>query len=384
MSLYVHLPFCVRKCRYCDFNSHAFVDHDLDAHVDAVVAEATMRAEGLRPQTVFVGGGTPTLIGPARMTRLLDGLDRATGFRASASEVTMEANPESLDAATAEAMRGGGVDRVSIGVQSLDDEVLRAYDRVHDGDTALAAFDVACAAGFKRINLDLIYAFPGQDTQAWEDTLATVHALGPEHLSCYELSYEPGTTLTKLRDKGKWHGEDPERCAALFERTRELNAAAGYAPYEVSAFARAGEACRHNLAYWRSLDYVGIGAGAAGWRDGERRQNLAAPEEYRAAVEAGRDPHATRERPTPAMRLFDHLMMGLRLEHEGVSLARAEAQCGDAVGELRPKLDELVDRGLLAWVEREQDTRLVATAGGYRILDSVLAELLPDGDGMEV
>jgi len=385
VSLYVHLPYCVRKCRYCDFNSHGYTSQDLAAHVACILQEASLRAQDLAPQTVFFGGGTPTLLGAEHLSHLLDGLAEITGFRQSAQEVTMEANPESLTSEVASAILHGGVDRLSIGVQSLDNDVLAAYDRVHDAKEALAAYDRARAAGFRRINLDLIYAFPGQDPQQWVDTLHTVHQLGPEHLSCYELSYEPGTSLTRLRDLGRWQEEDPERCAALFDLTREQNAAAGYHSYEVSAFAQPGEECQHNLAYWRSLDYLGLGAGAASWRQGVRSMNLAKPEDYERAMGEGHRPLAQEEATPPTMRLFDHLMMGLRLEREGVSLERMKRQCGSAaVASILPRLQDFVARKqLLSWQDEEGE-HFRATAQGLRMLDSLLQELLPEGGELEV
>ncbi len=385
VSLYVHLPYCVRKCRYCDFNSHGYTSQDLAAHVEAILQEASLRAQDLAPQTVFFGGGTPTLLGAQHLARLLDGLEEITGFRQSAGEVTMEANPESLSAEVAAAILQGGVDRLSIGVQSLNNEVLAAYDRVHDAKEALAAYARARESGFRRINLDLIYAFPGQDPQQWVDTLHTVHELGPEHLSCYELSYEPGTSLTRLRDLGRWQEEDPERCAALFDLTREQNAAAGYHSYEVSAFAQPGEECRHNLAYWRSLDYVGLGAGAASWRQGVRSMNLAKPEDYERVMGEGRRPLAQQEETLPDMRVFDHLMMGLRLEREGVSVERMKRQCGsDAVDAILPRLHEFVARDLLRVWQDQEGQRFCTTARGLRMLDTLLQELLPDDDQLEV
>lgn len=385
-SLYVHLPFCVRKCRYCDFNSYAFKEQDLDRHVDAVIREAQSRVEGLRPQTVFFGGGTPTLIGPERLTRLLDGLHAITGFRDSATEVTVEANPESLTGEVAHAAAQGGVDRFSIGFQSLRPEVLEAYDRVHGPEDSLRAFEAARTAGIERINVDLIFAFPGQDPDQWFEDLEAVHALEPEHLSCYELAYEPGTALTRLRDVGRWEMEDPELCLELFEETRRRNEAAGYGGYEVSAFAKAGEASRHNLAYWRSLDYAGIGAGAAGWKDGLRRRNVELPEEYERRVEAGRDPVGEQEQCTPETVLFDGLMMGLRLPKEGVSLARLRRISGlDLLEEHGEDIARAQEEGLLELLgPAGAPTTLRTTARGLLLLDDILQRFLPEPPSLSV
>lgn len=379
MSLYVHLPFCVKKCRYCDFNSYAWSGQSLAQHVDAVLAEARLRAAGLRPQTVFFGGGTPSFLPAPDLTRLLAELDAITGFRASAREITLEANPESFDAARAAACAGGGVTRISLGVQSLQTDVLLAYDRVHDAAGARRAFEHARAAGFRRINCDLIFAFPGQDPEIWRRDLSEVLSWQPEHVSCYELSYEPGTALTRLRDAGRWEGEESQRCRELFDMTAEITAQQGFGAYEVSAFARTGEAALHNVAYWRSLDYVGIGAGAASWRHGERRKNLARPDAYEAALAAGADPVAESERPAAPTVLFDNLMMGLRLREEGVSHARLLARTG-----LLPEVAqaavwrELHAEGMLETVGAGIGRRTRATPRGLLFLDDLLVRLAPD------
>lgn len=373
VSLYVHLPFCVSKCRYCDFNSWAWTGQSLEAYVDALLDEARRRATGLRPQTVFLGGGTPSLLPAGLLARLLDELDAITGFRTSSRESTMEANPESFDDARADAARAGGIDRISLGVQSLQPEVLRAYDRVHDGAQALDALARA-RARFPRVNADLIFAFPGQDPSAWEDDLQRVLDAGPDHVSCYELSYEPGTALTRLRDAGRWQAEEAELCAELYARTGELCAAHGLRRYETSNHARPGAACLHNLAAWRSLDYVGIGAGAAGWRDGLRRKNLDRPEAYQDAIRAGRDPIADEERPDVRTLVFDCLMMGLRLLDEGVDRARVRRISGsDPLDVYGDALRRARDEGLVEW----DDARIRTTARGALLLDTLLTRLLP-------
>ncbi len=385
VSLYVHTPFCVSKCRYCDFNSYALTSQSIDDYVDALLSEARDRIQQLRPQSVFIGGGTPSLLSPVTLKRLLDGLDDICGFRASSFETTMEANPESLDAATAEAAFSGGVNRLSIGVQSLRPDVLRAYDRVHSPEQALESFSIARSAGFKRINLDLIYAFPGQSTEAWVKDLTAIHELKPEHLSCYELSYEPGTALTRLRDAGRWQSTGQDECADLFTLTRHLNDAVGFEAYEVSAFARPGESSLHNLGYWRSLEYVGIGAGAAGWKNGIRRRNIADPEQYAVAIAQGKDPVGESERPEPRVVLFDHLMMGLRLSKEGVLLSRARRATGlDPMLEYEVQISEACEQGMLEVVASGDGERLRTTSRGLLLLDDILTRFLPDGPDMSV
>jgi len=346
--------------------------------VDALLREAETRAAGLGPQTVFLGGGTPSLLPPDLLARLLRGLEDRCGFRESACEVTLEANPESFDPATAQAAREGGVTRVSIGVQSLQADVLAAFDRAHDAGTALAALRTAREAGFPHLNADLIFGFPGQDPALWESDLEEVLAAGPDHVSCYELSFEPGTPLTRRHRAGRFPAEDDQRLKELFERTGELCAARGFARYEVSNFARPGAGCRHNAAIWRSFDLVGIGAGAAGCRNGLRRKNLARPGEYEAAVLAGEDPRAEEEHPDPRTLLFEVFLMGLRLVREGVRLARARRISGlDPETVLAGPLAELRAEGLLEEIGTGEARALRVTPRGLLFLDSVLTRLLP-------
>ncbi len=361
------------KCRYCDFNSYAWTGQDLERHVRAVLQEAEARAADLRPQTVFLGGGTPSFLPADLLHEFLSELGRITGFGESAHEFTMEANPESFDDARAQAARAGGVDRISLGVQSLRPEVLAAYDRVHSGEQALEALARA-REHFPRFNADLIFAFPGQDPLAWERDLAQVLACEPGHLSCYELSYEPGTALTRLRDAGRWQAEDPDLCEQLYLRTGEILAEHGYTRYETSNFARPGERCLHNLAAWRNLSYVGIGAGAAGWHQGTRRKNLERPDAYEAAVFAGQDPVGESEQPRAETILFDCLMMGLRLVDEGVDRARAQRQSGlDPVTHFAAVWQDLENENLV----RIDVDRIRTTARGALLLDHVLTRLLP-------
>lgn len=339
----------------------------------SLLREAEQRAAGLAPQTVFIGGGTPTFLPAPLLAELLDELDRITGFRSSAHEVTIEANPESFDDARARAAVEGGVNRVSLGVQSLRSEVLAAYDRVHSGDQALAALALAKEL-FPRFSADLIFAFPGQDPSSWERDLRAVLASSPGHVSCYELSYEPGTALTRLRDAGRWQAEDPDLCEQLYLHTGSILNEHGYQRYETSNFAQPGERCLHNLAAWRNLSYIGIGAGAAGWRQGVRRKNLERPDTYQQAVDAGLDPIGEQEQPEAATILFDHLMMGLRLVEEGVDRRRVRAACGiDPIDHFAAAWHDMREQGWVTW----DDHRLCTTERGALLLDTVLSRLLP-------
>ncbi len=375
-GLYVHLPWCVRKCRYCDFHSHAWRDQDLTRTVDALLCEAERRAGGMRPKTVFVGGGTPTLLPAPELRRLLDGLDAVTSFRASAVEVTCEANPESFDDVRAEALRAGGVDRISLGVQSLDDATLARWDRVHDADAARAAFRRAREHGFVRVNVDLIFGWPGHDAEAWRTELEEVLGWEPEHVSCYELMVEPDTALGRAARRGRFAPADDRHRRRLFDLTREVCAAHGFGGYEVSAFARAGEACAHNLNYWRSGEWVGLGVGATSRSELELRTNLTDPAAWTEAALATGDPVGEVERPDPRTRLFDRFLMGLRLPEEGVDLARARDATGlDPERVFGDAWRTLLDDGRL---ERAAPDRIRVGEEGLRHLDTVLLELLPD------
>jgi len=260
--LYVHLPFCAAKCPYCDFFSLAGEGEDTAGAIELVLREADERAPR-DPRTVFVGGGTPTYHSVDELRELFDGLDRASGFRASAAEVTVECNPESLDPAKAAALRELGATRLSIGFQSLDPATLALFGRVHDVDQSFRAYDAARAAGFERVSVDLIYGAPGQTTEGWLAELDRVLALGPDHVSAYSLTFEEGTPFHAWRREGRIVELDEEPALELFEATHARLAAAGLPAYEVSNFASSGQECLHNLNYWRNGPYVGIGPSAA-------------------------------------------------------------------------------------------------------------------------
>lgn len=385
VALYVHLPFCVKRCKYCDFNSYAYTDQNINSYLEAVLSEARLRASNLQPQTVFIGGGTPTFIEAEKLRDFLLELSCITNFRSSAQEVTVEANPESFDENMARALLDAGVNRLSIGFQSLHDEVLKAYDRVHDAATSFKAFEIARNAGFDNINIDLIYSFPGQNPEQWGADLEKIHRLAPEHLSCYELSYEPGTALTKLRDVGGHQENNDEFNTLMFELTRRINSGAGYQAYEVSAFALDGRQCEHNLIYWNSSSYVGIGAGAASWVTPYRTMNLKDPDKYIAAIVNNENHFVENNCCDNTTILFDCLMMGLRLEQCGVSVEQIENLSKlNPLEHYKKQIGFFVDSGLLEIYRGDSQTYLRATASGILQLDTILGELLPDSGSMRV
>ena len=378
LALYIHWPFCKSKCPYCDFNSHVRASIDEVRWRAALLKDlehyATLTRD--RPVTsIFFGGGTPSLMSAETVGAVLE--RAAALWRCGPDiEITLEANPTSVEAARFNAFRSAGVNRVSMGVQALDDGALKFLGRGHDVKEALAALEVARQA-FGRFSFDLIYARPGQTVAAWERELDGAIALAGEHLSVYQLTIEAGTAFAPAHARGDFVLPDEETQAALYETTLTRLEAAGLPAYEISNHARPGAECRHNLVYWRYGDYVGVGPGAHGrlTLDGERvatRQHRA-PETWLEAVEraghGGDEPIAL----TPEEQRDELLMMGLRLA-EGIPRDRFREKLGlDFETALDPaRLAPLLEAGFLEL----DDTRLVATSAGRQRLNAVLARLL--------
>ena len=390
-ALYVHFPYCVVKCTYCDFYSVPVERadgqrEDVDGVLDALLDEARLRAPK-GPRTVFIGGGTPSLPSEAQIARFLDGLDAITGFRASAVEVTAECNPESLDANKAAALLAGGVTRLSVGVQSLRQEVLELFGRAHDADEGLRALAAAREGGATRLSADLIYAAPGQTAAMWEEDLERVLAAagGLEHLSAYNLTFEEGTRLEMLRRRGELGPLDEEVELAMFDATARLCAAAGLERYEVSNYARPGEASAHNLVYWANGAYVGLGPSAVSKVGAARFGNARSVNAWRAAVARAAaddgDPASIadwHEEPAPRARLGESWWLGLR-RVEGVDPAEARAAAGfdlegDGGGDdpALPVAERMVDQGLL----ERAGARFRLTERGRPLADGVAREFL--------
>jgi oxygen-independent coproporphyrinogen-3 oxidase len=374
-ALYIHWPFCLAKCPYCDFNSHVRGGIDVELWREALLADMRHEAElaGGEPlDSVFFGGGTPSLMPPALVGALLEEAQRLWGF-APGIEITLEANPSSVEAANFAAIAAAGVNRVSLGVQSLDNEVLRFLGRLHNGLEALAALDTAQAA-FRRVSFDLIYARPRQTLEQWEAELRRALGFGTEHLSLYQLTIEPGTRFATDVRQGAFVplGDDP--AGDLFALTRELTEAAGLPAYEVSNHARPGEESRHNLTYWRYRDYVGIGPGAHGRRGGMATLRHKKPENWLDAVAATGNGLKEERSLGTAEQASEALLMGLRLA-EGVDLTALSQRFGIAREALvhPPKLAFYESIGL-AW---HRGDRVGITPQGMPLLDALLGELVP-------
>jgi oxygen-independent coproporphyrinogen-3 oxidase len=374
LALYVHWPFCVSKCPYCDFNSHVRESVDQAAWRDALLADLAHEASvlpGRRLGSIFFGGGTPSLMPPATVAAILDAAERAWGFEPGI-EITLEANPSSVEAARFADIAAAGVNRVSLGLQALDNETLAFLGRAHDVTEGLAALDTAQAV-FERVSFDLIYARPGQRLADWHAELARALSFGTEHLSLYQLTIEPGTRFQTEALAGRLVLPDEDRAADLFELTRALTASAGMPAYEISNHARPGAESRHNLTYWRYRDYAGIGPGAHGRRTGVATQRRRKPENWIDAI--ARNGHGIEQEDalTPRERAVEATLMGLRLA-EGIDLARIAALGERPIGELADlaAIDRLVAQGLL----KLEGARLCATDAGMPVLNAILAEVV--------
>jgi putative oxygen-independent coproporphyrinogen III oxidase len=372
-ALYIHWPFCLKKCPYCDFNSHVRSTVDIDAWQAALIADMRHEAAlaGGKPlESIFVGGGTPSLMPPALVAALLAEAERSWGF-APGIEITLEANPSSVEAAAFARLAAVGVNRVSLGLQSLDDAALQFLGRLHSADEGLRALDTAQRA-FARVNADFIYARPGQSEAAWYGELSRALALGTDHLSLYQLTIEPGTRFATDVRSGTFTPLDDDPAADLFALTREMTATVGLPAYEVSNHARPGHESRHNLAYWRYRDYAGIGPGAHGRRGGFATLRHKKPENWFGAV-AERGHGIAEERALAAPeQASEALLTGLRLA-EGVDLAELRARFG--IAELIDRERLALYRGLgLVWIDGE---RIGVTGAGMPLLDALLGELVP-------
>ncbi len=369
LGLYVHIPFCVRKCGYCDFNSYAGLEALAEPYVRAVALEAAVvgpKVFGRRVGTVYIGGGTPSVLHGPQMARLLRCVHSVFAVEPDA-EVTVEVNPDTVSLAKLKRFRGLGVNRLSIGIQALEDAHLRCLGRVHTARAALRSFALARDAGFANINVDLIYAIPEQSLADWRRTIQRVTQLRPEHVSAYALTLEDGTPMHRDMAEGRIALPPEELELAMAESAAELLIAAGYEHYEVSNFALSGRRSRHNQIYWRSEEYVGLGAGAHGYLDGCRYGNVAQPSEYIERAGAGRELAVLRERLPPAKALGEALMLGLRMR-EGVDLSELHRRFEiDPLQRYRRELDDLRRRGLIGM----SNGRLWVTRAGLHLLDEV-------------
>ena len=374
-ALYIHWPFCARKCPYCDFNSHVRTSIDDGIWRDALLADLRFEAEQVADRqplsSVFFGGGTPSLMPPATAAALLEEAERLFGFEPDI-EITLEANPSSVEAERFADLANAGVNRVSLGVQALDDAVLRFLGRLHSVDEALHALDHA-QHRFDRVSFDLIYARPGQTKTEWEQELARALSFGTEHLSLYQLTIEPGTRFATDLRRGLLEPLNDDAAADLYELTQEMTGAAGLPAYEVSNHARSGCESRHNLTYWRYGDYLGIGPGAHGRRDGFATERHKKPENFLSVISSSGSGVSSVSRLSAREQASEALLMGLRLA-EGVDISEIASRFGLQATDLRDDLAaaRLVAQGLLS----QMGDRVRVTGDGMLVLNSIVAELI--------
>ena len=374
-GIYVHWPFCAAKCPYCDFNSHVRARIDEDAWIDAIAAElehvaAWQGDEKPIVETIFFGGGTPSLMSGKAVGAAIDKIARLWRM-ANDVEITLESNPASADATRFRDYRAGGVTRVSLGVQALNDKDLKMLGRLHDVAGAKAALAMAMDT-FERVSLDLIYARPDQTTQQWRDELKEALAFGTDHLSLYQLTIEPATPFATLARTGALTPLDDDNAATLYEITQEMTEAAGRPGYEISNHAKPGEESRHNLLYWRYGAYAGVGPGAHGRLDigGKRIATMAEklPERWQQAVSRRGHGIVEQSEVSNADAAREHLLMNLRLA-EGIDLAAYRARWNTEPDAAR--VAELSEQGFL----KTENGRLIATPQGRLVLNRLIAEI---------
>ena len=367
-AAYLHIPFCLRKCAYCDFNSYAGRESLWPEYVRTLGLEirsaATYKAAPL--ETVYLGGGTPTVLSPDDLLRLLDAVSGSFGLAAGA-EVSIEANPGTVTLESLRRLRNGGFNRLSLGAQSFDDDLLNRVGRVHTADEAVRAYLDAREAGFDNVGVDLICALPGQDQAMWESDLRRLTDLRPEHASLYELTLAQGTPLAEDVAGGRLAVPDEDTQLEMLLTGLSMLTGAGYDRYEVSNYALPGFKCRHNQTYWRCEDYHGFGAGACSFIGGARRRNVSGPEEYIGRMVTGKSVVESSERPDEKQRVAEMLMLSMRTT-EGLDLRAFKQRFGYAFADAYPdRLSALRDRGLAAL----SGDRLQPTKQGILLADEV-------------
>jgi len=374
-ALYIHWPFCLKKCPYCDFNSHVRAQVDYGTWKNALLTEMEREFElagGNSLESVFFGGGTPSLMPAPLVQALLDKARELWGF-SDTVEITLEANPSTLESVNFPALASAGINRVSLGLQALDDAELRFLGRLHGVSESLKALELA-QKHFSRVSFDLIYARPNQSAEQWEAELTRALSFGTDHLSLYQLTIEEGTRFATLVREGAFTPLEDDPAADLFQITRSLTASAGMPAYEVSNHARAGQESRHNLTYWRYRDYVGIGPGAHGRRHGVATTRHKKPENYLSAV-ANTGTGLQEERKLSLReQASEAMLMGLRLA-EGLDAAQLAGRFGLCAADVadEAKLALYTRQGLM-W---QQGDKIGVTEAGMLVLNALIAEVVP-------
>jgi oxygen-independent coproporphyrinogen-3 oxidase len=376
LSIYVHIPFCIQKCGYCDFNAYLYREDTAHAYLSALRQEIMHTAAGrpwqaYRVPSIYFGGGTPSTLTAADLTSVLEVIRRGFAVQADA-EITVEADPGTIDLAGLEALRAGGFNRLSIGIQAFNDRLLRALDRLHSAADARRVLVWARRAGFMDVNLDLMFGLPGQALADWEASLEEAIAFAPTHVSVYGLTIEQRTPFARRQQRGQLVLPDEEAQAAMFEGADRLLTAAGYVHYEISNYALPGWRSHHNLHYWRHGEYLGFGAGAHAYLDGYRWENERLPGRYIRAIAEGGGAAGAPECIDGERRLHEGLMVGLRLL-EGIDLKAFRRDYGVSLESIYAEpVAELTRMGYMQLA----NGRLKLTDRGRLVADAVLGCLL--------
>ncbi len=374
-NIYIHIPFCRAKCRYCGFNSRPLADPaEAERYVGALLREIENSGKGAaRLGTVYFGGGTPSLLSARQLGDILARVIGRYGTAGNCCETTIEANPGTVDIYKLSDLREAGFNRLSLGVQSFDPGLLNLMGRRHAAQQALDAFRDARQAGFDNISLDLIFALPGQTVSGWRDDLDQAMDLEPEHISLYSLTYEPGTEFSAQKSQGLIvpAGEDLEE--EMYLTAIEAMGSAGYQHYEVSNFARNGFRSRHNLNYWMGGDYLGLGAGAHSHLDGKRWSNFKEPDEYVAALTKGESPVEMEENLTPEQRIFEAIFLGLRMT-EGIDVGEFQKKWGMEPVKYMPKIWRKLEEN---YYLEKGGGRIRLNLDGLLVSDTILSDFAP-------
>ncbi|MBI4444910.1 MAG: radical SAM family heme chaperone HemW [Acidobacteria bacterium] len=372
LAIYVHIPFCVRKCLYCDFNSGPAAPDLRRAYLAALNTEITAESRvGTEVSSVFFGGGTPSELTIEELRTLTGTLQRTFPF-AESCEWTLEANPGTVTTQFLQQVGQVGFNRLSLGIQSFNNSHLLRLGRIHNSRQALQAFKDARQAGFENINLDLIFAIPGQTLEQWQSDLDRAIALLPEHLSLYNLTIEPGTEFARLKAEGKFQEVDEESSAAMYEYAMDATQAAGFKQYEISNYARMGKECRHNWAYWRNRPYLGFGVSAASYLEGRRWSNTGNMHSYIEGAMNGGVPRMREERLTGLAALAEEIMLGLRTR-EGIRMdLLGHKYQVDLASVFRQALDRLRSAGAVSC----EGDRMLLTRRGKLLANEVCLQFL--------
>jgi oxygen-independent coproporphyrinogen III oxidase len=374
IALYVHVPFCRRKCLYCSFVSYAGCEKFIPSYLEALEKELAAKASGERIKSIYFGGGTPSLLSADSIGGLLSVIKKLYNVDKDA-EISMEANPGTINEVYLAAVRKLGVNRLSLGVQSFDDRELTLLGRIHTAAQARDAVRFARSAGFDNLNLDLIYGLPGQTLNKWRHSLEDALTLQPEHLSLYALTLEEDSPMQTLIDEGKLPDIDADLSADQYELSEDLLASQGYRHYEISNWAKSGKECRHNLVYWQNLPYLGVGAAAHSCLNGHRLANTGSLQKYIAEYSGnGLSRPEQNEEINPELELAESVILGLRLD-EGIDTAYLQKRFGvDVLAHYRPQVAEMASVGLL---ERSEG-RLRLTRRGRLLSNEVFWRFLPE------